>query len=41
MNEMRRLGVWVLILWVTAGIISCSGIRQGGKLLGAMFLKSR
>jgi general secretion pathway protein D len=27
MNEMRRLGVWVLILWMTAGIISCSGIK--------------
>jgi general secretion pathway protein D len=28
MNEMRRLGVWFLILWIIVGIISCSGMKR-------------
>jgi general secretion pathway protein D len=27
MNGMRQLGVWVLIFWIIAGIISCSGMK--------------
>jgi general secretion pathway protein D len=32
MNEMRRLGGWVLILWIIAGIISCSGMKMQSKV---------